>query len=88
MSVDQPQSAPGLRATILPGGTAASVTHSGDIARVPHLLEELDVKFGDVRIGSYPKKDDEGYYVLVVLKSKDGGRLEAAAAWLAERLPV
>ena len=45
------------------------------------------MEFAAVRIGSYPKKDEEGYYVLITLKAKDEEVLEAAHAWLAERLP-
>jgi hypothetical protein len=40
-----------------------------------------------VAIGSYPKKDETRAWVEIVLKSRDETKLEAAAAWLAERLP-
>jgi molybdenum cofactor synthesis domain-containing protein len=56
-------------------------------SEIAGLLEELDEKFEGIRIGSYPKKDDEGYYVLIVLKSKNAELLAAAGDWLAERLP-
>lgn len=64
--------------------TLTTRRYESEIAR---LLEELDAKFANVRIGSYPKKDKEGYFVLIVLKSKDGEQLEKAAAWLGDRLP-
>jgi len=56
-------------------------------SEIAHLLEELAARHPRLRIGSYPKKDDGGYYVLLVLKSKDEEDLLAAHAWLAERLP-
>lgn len=55
-------------------------------SEIAHLLEELDVRAPDVSIGSYPKKDDDGYYVQVVLKSKDEESLHSAFTWLSERL--
>jgi molybdopterin-biosynthesis enzyme MoeA-like protein len=51
------------------------------------LLEELAARAPGVAIGSYPKKDERRVWVEIVLKSHDEARLEAAAAWLAERLP-
>jgi molybdenum cofactor synthesis domain-containing protein len=56
-------------------------------SEIAQLLEELAGLYPDLAIGSYPKKDDGGYYVLLVLKSKDEKELEAAFAWLTERLP-
>ncbi len=56
-------------------------------SEIAHLLEELAVRSPGVRIGSYPKKDENGYYVLLTLKSKNESALESALAWLAERLP-
>lgn len=51
------------------------------------LLEELAERAPGVAIGSYPKKDGTRAWVEIVLKSRDKTRLEAATAWLAERLP-
>jgi molybdopterin-biosynthesis enzyme MoeA-like protein len=51
------------------------------------LLEELSERAPGVAIGSYPKQDPERHWVEIVLKSRDAARLDAAAAWLAERLP-
>jgi molybdopterin-biosynthesis enzyme MoeA-like protein len=56
-------------------------------SEIAGLLEELDGRYQGVRIGSYPKKDDRGYYVLIVLKSKSEEQLAAAGDWLAGRLP-
>jgi len=56
-------------------------------SEIATLLEELAARAPGVAIGSYPKKDGERVWVEVVLKSHDEGKLEAAAAWLAERLP-
>ncbi len=56
-------------------------------SEIAHLLEELATRAPEVSIGSYPKKDDDGYFVQIVLKSKDEEKLDRAAAWLAERLP-
>lgn len=39
--VDRPQSVPGLRTAILPGGLAASVDHVGPIDDLPTVLAEL-----------------------------------------------
>lgn len=41
LPVDQPQAVPGLRTTILPGGTAATVDHHGSIDLIPLLLAQL-----------------------------------------------
>ena len=51
------------------------------------LLEELAARAPGVAIGSYPKKDSSRIWVEVVLKSRDETKLDAAAVWLAERLP-
>ena len=56
-------------------------------SEIAHLLEELAATVPEVSIGSYPKKDDDGYFVLVVLKSKDEKKLTTAFDWLAGRLP-
>jgi molybdopterin-biosynthesis enzyme MoeA-like protein len=56
-------------------------------SEIAALLEELAERAPGVAIGSYPKRDGERHWVEVVLKSRDAARLEAAAAWLAERLP-
>lgn len=49
------------------------------------LVETLD-RFPPIKIGSYPEWDDGGYRVRIVLESKDGERLEAAAAHLRDAL--
>jgi len=56
-------------------------------SEIATLLEELAARAPGVAIGSYPKKDENRVWVEVVLKSRDEAKLEAAAAWLAERLP-
>lgn len=56
-------------------------------SEIAGLLEELAAAHPAVGIGSYPKGDDAERYVEVVLKGKDARALDAAAAWLAERLP-
>ena len=56
-------------------------------SEIAALLEELAERAPGVSIGSYPKRDEGRHWVEIVLKSHDGARLEAAAAWLAERLP-
>jgi len=56
-------------------------------SEIAALLEELAARAPGVAIGSYPKKDETHAWVEIVLKSRDGKKLEAAAAWLAERLP-
>jgi molybdopterin-biosynthesis enzyme MoeA-like protein len=56
-------------------------------SEIATLLEELAARAPGVAIGSYPKKDETRVWVEVVLKSRDEARLDAAAAWLAERLP-
>lgn len=56
-------------------------------SEIATLLEELDGRLPEVRIGSYPKKDGEQHRVEIVLRSKNLEKLEEAASWLAERLP-
>jgi molybdenum cofactor synthesis domain-containing protein len=56
-------------------------------SEIAALLEELSERAPGVAIGSYPKQDAGRHWVEIVLKSRDALRLEAAAAWLAERLP-
>lgn len=56
-------------------------------SEIATLLEELAARAPGVAIGSYPKKDESRVWVEVVLKSRDEAKLEAAAAWLAQRLP-
>ncbi len=56
-------------------------------SEIAALLEELATRAPGVAIGSYPKKEEGRAWVEVVLKSRDEGKLEAAVAWLAERLP-
>jgi molybdenum cofactor synthesis domain-containing protein len=56
-------------------------------SEIAALLEELAARAPGVAIGSYPKRDGARHWVEVVLKSHDAASLEAAAAWLAERLP-
>jgi molybdopterin-biosynthesis enzyme MoeA-like protein len=56
-------------------------------SEIAALLEELAARAPGVAIGSYPKNDDTRAWVEIVLKSRDEKKLEAAAAWLAERLP-
>ena len=56
-------------------------------SEIATLLEELAARAPGVAIGSYPKKTEGRPSVEIVLKSRDGAKLEAAAAWLAERLP-
>lgn len=56
-------------------------------SEIATLLEELALRAPGVAIGSYPKKGDGRAWVEIVLKSHDEAKLEAATAWLAERLP-
>lgn len=56
-------------------------------SEIATLLEELAARAPGVAIGSYPKKGDGRVWVEIVLKARDEARLDAAAAWLAERLP-
>jgi molybdopterin-biosynthesis enzyme MoeA-like protein len=56
-------------------------------SEIAALLEELSERAPGVAIGSYPKQDAGRHWVEIVLKSRDAVRLEAAAAWLVERLP-
>jgi molybdopterin-biosynthesis enzyme MoeA-like protein len=56
-------------------------------SEIAMLLEELAQRAPGVAIGSYPKKDETRSWVEIVLKSRDATRLQAAAGWLAERLP-
>jgi molybdenum cofactor synthesis domain-containing protein len=56
-------------------------------SEIAGLLEELAARAPGVGIGSYPKKDATRVWVELVLTSKDAAALDAAAAWLAERLP-
>ena len=56
-------------------------------SEIAALREELAARAPGVAIGSYPKKDETRAWVEIVLKSRDVDKLEAAAAWLAERLP-
>jgi molybdenum cofactor synthesis domain-containing protein len=51
------------------------------------LLEELAEKHPAVQVGSYPKREGEGWYVEIVLKSKNEDELTSAFDWLAEFLP-
>jgi molybdenum cofactor synthesis domain-containing protein len=56
-------------------------------SEIATLLEELATRVPGLGIGSYPKGDQERTWVEIVLKSHDESKLEAAASWLAERLP-
>lgn len=56
-------------------------------SEIAALLEELAARAPGVAIGSYPKSDGSRHWVEIVLKSRDAPGLDAAAAWLAERLP-
>jgi molybdenum cofactor synthesis domain-containing protein len=56
-------------------------------SEIAALLEELAARAPGVAIGSYPKEERGRAWVEIVLKSRDGGKLEAAGGWLAERLP-
>ena len=49
-------------------------------SEIATLLEELAARAPGVAIGSYPKKDEGRTWVEIVLKSRDEGKLEAAAA--------
>jgi len=56
-------------------------------SEIAALLEELAERAPGIGIGSYPKSDGTRHWVEIVLKSRDAARLDAAAAWLGERLP-
>jgi molybdopterin-biosynthesis enzyme MoeA-like protein len=56
-------------------------------SEIAALLEELAERVPGVAIGSYPKRDGSRHWVEIVLKSHDAAGLDAAAAWLAARLP-
>jgi molybdopterin-biosynthesis enzyme MoeA-like protein len=58
-------------------------------SEIATLLEELAAVAPGVAIGSYPKKDPGGTraWVEIVLKGRDEMQLDAAASWLAQRLP-
>ena len=75
---DRYRSAPPLRRTLFTSRWESEIAT---------LLEELAARAPGVAIGSYPKESKGRSWVEVVLKSRDEGQLEAAAAWLAERLP-
>jgi hypothetical protein len=76
-----------------PGMPAATPTHTRTLftiwrARViAPLLEELAARAPRVAIEVPAKSDDGGVLLAIVLSSPDETRLEAAAGWLAERLP-
>lgn len=76
--VEEVRGAPFLRQTLY------TSRWESDIAP---LLEEAAARFPDVAVGSYPKRDGDGWRVQIVLKARDARPLEAAAAWLGERLP-
>jgi len=54
---------------------------------VAALLEEMAARAPGVTINAHPGEDRGRTLLGIVLTSRDEGRLEAAAAWLAERLP-
>jgi molybdopterin-biosynthesis enzyme MoeA-like protein len=56
-------------------------------SEIAALLEELAARAPGVAIGSYPKREGERAWVEIVLKGKQEAALDAAAAWLGERLP-
>jgi molybdenum cofactor synthesis domain-containing protein len=55
----------------------------GEIA---HHLDHIVAEFAGVQVGSYPRIGDPRYRVKVTLESKDGPRVDAAAAALAALL--
>lgn len=56
-------------------------------SEVAPLLEELAAAAPGVRIGSYPKREADRVWVEIALSGKDERALDAAARWLADRLP-
>lgn len=51
-------------------------------SEIADLLSETLDRFPSIKIGSYPKWDEEGYRVKVVVESKDESSVESAAAHL------
>jgi len=56
--------------------------------RVAAMLEHFDAAHPDVRIGSYPKFEDEDHRVEVSIEGPDPDRVRAARADLEARLPT
>jgi len=54
---------------------------------IASLIAEVTARAPGVVISTRPRDNREQTLVGIVLTSPDEGRLEAAAAWLAERLP-
>jgi molybdenum cofactor synthesis domain-containing protein len=56
-------------------------TYATTESRIVEVLRELERRWPDVRVGSYPTFSPEGSTVEVVLKSPDAADLAAASSW-------
>ncbi|VUT25569.1 MAG: competence damage-inducible protein A [Candidatus Methanolliviera sp. GoM_asphalt] len=54
-------------------------------SQIGKILEEAEKRFR-VKVGSYPKRNDEGYFLKIKLESEDGGELERAYAWIKDEI--
>jgi molybdenum cofactor synthesis domain-containing protein len=68
-----------------PIGVWRRTLRTGESVIAPALVEAGE-RWPGVLVGSYPRFDDDGPTVEVVLKSSDAAELEAASAWLAAAL--
>jgi molybdenum cofactor synthesis domain-containing protein len=54
-------------------------------SQISKILEEAEKRFR-VKVGSYPKRNDEGYFLKIKLESEDGEELERAYAWIKDKI--
>jgi molybdenum cofactor synthesis domain-containing protein len=54
-------------------------------SQIGKILEETEKRFG-VKVGSYPKRNDKGYFLKIKLESEDGEELKKAYAWIKDKI--
>ncbi|MEL7060878.1 MAG: molybdopterin-binding protein [Acidobacteriota bacterium] len=70
-----------------PGFISRSVHAASDELEIADLLADLDARFPQVAIGSYPRVGDDRVRVMVTFDGRDLARVEAAAQAFREALP-
>ena len=54
-------------------------------SQIGGIMEETERRFG-VKVGSYPKRNDEGYFLKIKLESEDGEEIKKAYAWIKDKI--
>ena len=54
-------------------------------SQIGNILEEAEKRFR-VKVGSYPKRNDKGYFLKIKLESEDGEELKKAYTWIEDEI--